>query len=223
MFQSQLKKNAEVWTKKYMPAFRSSDYNKRIWAMPQQHKVNGTKVGKILERLRDGRSHIPQIVLLEMEAMGYNGGKSAYESRWQKEYLPAFKASSYGKQKRLWAIPTNAIVNSIKIGRVIDSTRTGHSSIPEMHLLEMEAMGYNGGKSAHESRWQKEYIPAFKASSYGLEGRIHAMPKKYVFNEIKIGQLLSNIKKGNTPIPEPHMVEMKALGYIRNELKRKRE
>jgi hypothetical protein len=91
-----------------------------------------------------------------------------------------------------------------------------------MYLHEIEAMGYNGGKSAHESRWQKEYLPAFKASSYGLEGRIHAIPKNYMFNEIKIGQLMANLKKGNTYIPESHMIEMKALGYIPNELKRKR-
>jgi hypothetical protein len=91
-----------------------------------------------------------------------------------------------------------------------------------MYLLEIEAMGYNGGKSAHKSRWQKEYLTIFKTSSYGSEGRIHKIPKNYMSNEIKIGQLMVNLKKGITYIPESHMIEMKALGYIPNELNRKR-
>jgi hypothetical protein len=91
-----------------------------------------------------------------------------------------------------------------------------------MYLFEIEAMGVNGGKSAHESRWEKEYLPNFKASSYGLEGRLHAIPNNYMFDEIKIGQLMANPKEGNIYIPESHMIEMKALGYIPNKLKRKR-
>jgi hypothetical protein len=81
--------------------------------------------------------------LLEMEAMGYNGGKSTYASRWKFDILPAFKDYSYCKQNRLWAIPQNATVNGIKIGQLLASIRTGHTSIPQMYLLEIEAMGYN--------------------------------------------------------------------------------
>jgi hypothetical protein len=160
--------------------------------------------------------------LLEMEAMGYNGGKSTYVSRWKFDILPAFKDFSHFKQNSLWAIPQNTTVNGIKIGQLLASIRTGHTSIPQMYLIEIETIGYNGGKSAHESHWQKEYLPAFKASSYGSEGRIHAIPKNYILNEIKIGQLMINLKKGNTYMPESHMIEMKPLGYIPNELKRKR-
>jgi hypothetical protein len=100
MFQSKLKKNAEVWTKKDMPAFRSSDYSKRLWAIPVQQKVNGTKVGKIIKNIWTGHTSIPQMYLLEMEAMGYNGGKSTNVSRWKFDILPAFKDFSSYKQNR---------------------------------------------------------------------------------------------------------------------------
>jgi hypothetical protein len=49
--------------------------------------------------------------LLEMEAMGNNGGKSTYTSRWKFDILPVFKESSDCRQYRLWAIPQNATVN----------------------------------------------------------------------------------------------------------------
>jgi hypothetical protein len=49
-----------------------------------------------------------------------------------------------------------------------------------MYLLDMDAMGYEGGKSTDESQWKKEYLPAFNVSSYILEGRLHSIPKNCI-------------------------------------------
>jgi hypothetical protein len=53
------------------------------WAIPQKHEVMGVRVGKILHHIRTGNRSILQMHLLEMDVdvMGYNGGKSAHESR----------------------------------------------------------------------------------------------------------------------------------------------
>jgi hypothetical protein len=49
------------------------------------------------------------------------------------------------QQNRLWAIPERHTVNGVRVGQVFTDIRSGHSPIPGMYLLDMDAMGYEGG------------------------------------------------------------------------------
>ena len=60
--------------------------------------------------------------------------------------MPAFRASIYAQQGRLWEIPQNFEQDGQKLGKLLNSMRTGCTTIPTRYLEELNAMGYNNGE-----------------------------------------------------------------------------
>ena len=60
--------------------------------------------------------------------------------------MPAYRASIYGRQGRLWEIPANFEQDGQKLGKLLNSMRTGRTTIPARYLEELNAMGYNNGE-----------------------------------------------------------------------------
>jgi hypothetical protein len=194
-----------------MPAFRDSSFGKekRLWSVPRRQVHNKVPIGKILDTHRT-QSSVPEIYREEMETLGYNHGKGIHESRWERVYMPAFRDSPFGKEKRLWSAPHKHVHQKVPIGKILASIRTENSFIPPMYVTEMETLGHHQGKSTYESRWDHVYMPAIRDSSFGKEKRLWSMPWNHVHDTgARIGQVLSS-----TSIPpSEHIVELKAMGY----------
>ena len=77
--------------------------------------------------MRTGITKIPIGYLEELNDMGYNNGKSTYESKWKIDYMPAFRMyNNNDEQKnRLWDMPQDTIVNNTKLGVLLSGMRTG--------------------------------------------------------------------------------------------------
>ena len=203
------------WEIDYMPAFRASPYGqkKRLWEMPQDFKQGEEKLGVLLSHMRTGNTSIPPRFLAELNSLGYNDGKTKQDCKWEIDYMPALRASSYGQQGRLWDIPFDFKQGEVKLGQLLDGMRTWNNPIPPRFLAELNALGYNDGKSFQDCKWEIDYMPAFRASSYGQQGRLWEIPFDFKQGEEKLGRLLNGMRTGNTPIPPRFLEELNALGY----------
>jgi hypothetical protein len=217
-FEAMLKERRETWNKINLPAFRGSSYGKmkRLWETSKSHKEAGVRTGKILSSIRYGRCSIPISHRLEMESLGFDPDKSMYESRFTVDYLPAFRASSYGKAKRLWETGARSEEAGIKTGVILNRIRSGKCSIPSSHQLEMTSLGFHSDKSFYESRFTVDYLPAFRASSYGKAKRLWETGARSEEAGIKTGTILHSIRSGRSSIPSVHHLEMTSLGFDPN-------
>ena len=208
MFYAKIKQRNHRWAQEYMPLFHAAPeaVEKRLWAIPQDREVIGT----LLSSMRTGHTTVPPDHLAELNAMGYNGGMSFMESRWDLEYMPLFRVAPETGRKRLWAIPRNREV----LGTLLTRMRTSRTIVPPEHLAELNAMGYNDGRSFYQSRWDMEYMPLFRAAS---ETIITPGDRKV------IGRLLSRIRADYTQVPLVHLNELNTLGFINDDHSRKRQ
>jgi hypothetical protein len=204
-FQSQLKKSERKWTKTYMPMFRSIDEGKRkcLWRIPKSHKGGG-----LINSVRTGLRSIPYKYVLEMQTLGFEEGRSVYESRWIHDYMPMFRSTEEGRRKCIWRIPYTH-----KLGRIISDLRYRKCSIPCRHVLEMQTLGFEEGRSHQESRWIHDYLPAMRNSVYGREKRLWQTPYKHVEDGIAIGEILKDIHREKMSLPVAHLPELEQLGY----------
>ena len=199
----------------YMPAFRAynNDGQNRLWDMPKNTTRNTIKIGSVLDGMRTGDTTVPVEHLDELNKMGYNDGKSNTDSKFDFDYMPAFRSYNKDGQNRLWDMPQNTTRNTVKIGTVLNSMRTGHTTVPVEHLDELNEMGYNDGKSTTDSKWEIDHMPAFRSYNKDGRNRLWDMPKNTTINTIKIGAVLVRMRKGYTTIPVKHLDELKTMGY----------
>jgi hypothetical protein len=122
-----------------MRAFRSSLFGQkgRLWEIPQNYIQDGIRVGKVLNHLRSQSVPIPDTCKIELETLGYNSGKGFYESRFAMDYMPAFRTSIYGKERRLGQTPVAHVHNNINIGRLLSRLKM----IPDEHQVELAFLG----------------------------------------------------------------------------------
>ena len=151
-----------------MPAFRTSPHGRQssLDELPCTCVQDGQKIGRVLNRMRTGHTTIPIQFIAELEVLGYNEGRSIPESRFQIDYMPAFRASTFGHKNRLWETNATFVQDGQKIGKVLTCMRTGKTTIPLQFIAELETLGYNGGRSIPESRFQVDYMPAFRTSPH---------------------------------------------------------
>jgi hypothetical protein len=88
--------------------------------------------------------------------------------------------------------------------------RSGQNVIPEIHLCEMEQVGYKSGQTYFESRFEIDYLPIIQSL-----GNLRKVSQGYIdaVSGIRIGMVLYNLKIGKTSVPEKHMEAMKMLGF----------
>ena len=149
------------------------------------------------------RNNIPPQHLLELNRLGYNDGKTIYESKWDLDYMPLFRASEFAKKGRLWEIPWKTPI----LGTLLTRMRE-HNNIPPQYKLELNRLGYNDGKTTYESKWDLDYMPLFRDSEYGKKCRLWEIPQKTPI----IGTLLTSMRERNN-IPPQHLPELNRLGY----------
>ena len=158
---------------------------------------------------------------LNMTSGGQKGKDRAYfeaqlkqsESKWRAKYMPAFRASTYGKQGRLFEIPCDFEQYGQKLGKLLNHMRTEHTTIPARYLEELNAMGYNNGQLKQDCKWKFDYMTAFRASTYGKKGRLFEIPQDFEQNGQKLGRLLHGMRTGDTAIPARYLEELNAMGY----------
>ena len=188
------------WDVDYMPLFRDSEYGKkgRLWEITQKTPILGT----LLNGMRSGNS-IPPQYLPELNRLGYNDGKSFYESKWDIDYMPLFRVSEFAERGRLWELPYEIPI----LGNLLDHMRSGQT-IPSYYLAELNRFGYNDGKSYYESKWDVDYMPLFRDSEFAKKGRLWKIPCKTHI----LGTLLNGMRSG-TSIPPQYLPELNRLGY----------
>ena len=214
-------KNDSKWEIDYIPTFRVYNNNieqkTRLWDMPINVIIDKIKLGILLSDMRAAHSTIPSEHLKELNGMGYNNGKSKNDSKWEIDYMPAFREYNVkqNNSNRLWNIPQDTIVNTINLGKLLSHMRKGSSPISTEYLEELNDMGYNNGKSTYESKWEIDYMPAFRA--YNIKqnnsNRLWNMPYNTIINTINLCKLLSHMREGSSPIPAKHMEELNDMGY----------
>jgi hypothetical protein len=152
----------------------------------------------------------PNRFLEELNNLGFNDGKSIHESRWQIDNIPAIRMSDYGKRKRLWETPTTYVQdNGHMLGKLLQQMRGG-TSIPDQFLEELNELGYNDGRSIHESKWQIDYMPTIRESDYGREKRLRDMPT----TKGTIGHILRDLRRRyeKSRVSAEIYAELNALG-----------
>jgi hypothetical protein len=213
--QAKAKTSRLNWANKYIPALRAME-TKRLWETPKDYivdvlwKVDGWPVGVFLNDLRRGHTEIPRVHREELQSFGFDEKKSIHESRYEHDYIPAFRASLYGKEKRLWSVPKNEVENKISIGVILMHLRAKNTFLPEMYVQVMEELGYNEGRGIYELRWELVYMPEFRKMKCCLSkvSRLHKVSK------INVGEILRCIRKGHSTVPKKYVVEMEGLGCI---------
>ena len=205
-YEAQIKKRNADWNDVKMPLFRASEFakNGRLWEIPKAIPILGT----LLIGMRSGQT-IPPQYLHELNRLGYNDGKSFYESKWDIDYMPLFRASEFVKNGRLWEISRETPI----IGTILHNMRTGQT-IPPQYLHELNRLGYNDGKSFYESKWDIDYMPLLRASDYGKKGRLWEIP----YNTPILGTLLHNMRTGDTSIPSHYLPEPATLDIMTERL-----
>jgi hypothetical protein len=219
-FQAQLKASERVWTETYMPIFRSMETgrNKCLWKTPRSHKM-----GRLLDHCRSGNTSVPHKYAVEIRELGFED-KSPYESRWNHEYIPAFRDSSYGRQKCLWQTPARHVVHGIAIGQLISHIRKGHTSVPTIHIAELERMGLQQGRTFYDCLFEFVQMRALRTCSYAQEKRLSETPDNYVTeNGVHVGELVRRMRRGRSPIPSLHREELVLFGLFGPPETRKRK
>jgi hypothetical protein len=212
-FLAHLKRREKIWKSQRMPLLRSSEFGvkRRLWETPQNYMWQDSPVGKFLNSLRSGERRIPICFLEELEELGYNGGKGYYHSRFELEYLPAFRSSSYGQRKRLWETPQNHVHAGIKIGKILNSLRVTGGLV---FFEELNLLGYNNGKSNYESRFEVDIMEEFRTSAAGRCGRLWETPQNFVTDSgFRVGRVLNHLRMGTMAVPDSCKEELRILGY----------
>jgi hypothetical protein len=195
-FQSNAKKQLAIWTNKYMPLLRPMEYylSKRLWETPRKYAISGWQVGRFIESLRSGNTLIPRCFRQELINFGFDVNKTIYESRFEHDYMPAFRRCRYGRTNQLWETPQNfkSKDGGIPLGNILDHIRSGHNYIPYAYIMEMSVLGFDRNKSYEESRWEIDIFPALRACPFA--DRLWALPMGAIQYNIKIGQILKHFR-----------------------------
>jgi hypothetical protein len=191
--QSHAKKQLAVWTNKHMPLLRTMEHylSKRLWETPIKYVISGWQVGQFFNNLRHGNTLIPRFFRQELIDFGFDVNKSIYESKFEHDYMPAFRRCLYG---RMWETPTNfKSKDGVPLGQILNHIRTGHNYIPDAYIMEMAVLGFDRNKSYEESRWQIDILPALRACPFA--DRLWALPIGAIQYKIKIGQILKTFRQ----------------------------
>jgi hypothetical protein len=143
---------------------------------------------------------------------------------WTKKYMPALRLIDYCQNGNMWEIPARDFVfideKKWNVGTFINSLRNGNNIIPVEYVDELLSFGFDRDKSYTEYYWECYIIPAFQNSSYGKNQKICILPKCHVLDDtekVKLGLLMSDIRRGNTRIPKKYLPEMVRLGFKRGQ------
>jgi hypothetical protein len=195
--QNNAKKQLAVWTKKHIPLLRTMEYylSKRLWEVPRKYGISGWQVGEFFHSLRQGHTCIPRSFRQELRDFGFDVNKTIYESKFEHDYMPAFRRCLYGRTNQLWETPQNfkSKDGGLPLGRILNSIRTGDSYLPDAYVMEMAALGFDRNKSYEDSLWEIDILPALRASSSA--GRLWALPIRAIQYKIKIGQILKTFRE----------------------------
>jgi hypothetical protein len=195
-FQSNAKKQLATWTKKHMPLLRTMEHylSKRLWEIPKKYVVSGWRVGEFFDRLRQGRTLIPRCFRQELIDFGFDVNKTIYESRFEHDYMPAFRRCLYGRTNQLWETPANfkSKDGGVPLGQILNNIRTGRSCIPDAYIVEMAVLGFDRNKSYEESLWEIDIFPALRACPFA--DRLCDLPVRAIQYKIKIGEILRNFR-----------------------------
>jgi hypothetical protein len=196
-FQSNAKKQLVAWTNKHMPLLRTMEYylSKRLWEIPRKYVISGWRVGKFFHNLRHEHTFIPRSFRQELFDFGFDVNKTVYESRFEHDYMPAFRRCLYGRTNQLWETPQNfkSKNGDIPLGKILTSIRAGYSYLPDEFIMEMEALGFDRNKSYEESLWEIDILPALRACPFA--DRLCDLPTRAIQYKIKIGPILTNFRR----------------------------
>jgi hypothetical protein len=131
------------------------------------------------------------------------------DDAWTRLYMPLLRSSEFGQKCRLWETPQNYIWQHLPMGKLLNNLRCGDRRIPGIYIQEMEELGYNGGKGYRASRFEMDYLPAFRSSSYGQLKRLWETPQSHTHRGIRLGKILNHLRTGGHQVP----AEMNLLGY----------
>jgi hypothetical protein len=204
----------EIWRERYMPVFRGSSYGRhgRLWATPPKYTESDVEIGRILREVRKGLRTIPPSCTSEMKLLGFDKDKSNVESKWENDYMPLFRGSSYGRQGRLWEMPATYSVSSVKLGSLLTRARLVSTSIPPMFVSEMKLLGFDRDKSFKESRFKSDDLHIFYGCYFGVNRCLWATPLNYTYQGFKVGRILRDIRVSDN-INDADLAELNHIGF----------
>ena len=111
--------------------------------MSRDFKQGEVKLGQLLNDMRTGASSIPPRFLAELNALGYNDGKTKQDCTWEIDYMPAIRSWRKTNPNRpICKIPRKCKVGNVNnLGSLVYRMRTGKSKILEQYLQELKGMG----------------------------------------------------------------------------------
>ncbi len=123
--------------------------------------------------------------------------------KWRTEYMPAFRAwhVQHGTLRHIpFRDPT--------LGCLVDDIRTRNTAVPDACRAELDAMGFVW--CVQQAMWELDYMPAFRAW-HAEHGTLRNIPAK---SHPTLGNLVDNIRTGNTAVPDACRAELDAMGFL---------
>jgi hypothetical protein len=201
------------WEQEYMPSFREFYEEHGHVNAPRSHPILGDIAHSIRIAHSKSRTHIPAQHEEELLAKGFDSNNQTIiqrDTRWAKEYMPAFRSffQEHGH--------VNAQQSHPDIGKLVSRLRraTGETSTPPQHEEELLAMGLdlrNQHILQRDVRWNEEYMPAFRAF-YEEHGHINVASRggPYRF----LSTLVNGIRSKNNTVPVQHKEELRDKGLF---------
>ena len=158
----------------------------------------------MIGHIRTGSTAVPARYKKLMIEHGHSDNHS--EGMWKQVYWPAMQAFLKTKKAKLPVSGTPSLLmvlqNEPIIGTLIDSIRTGHTSVPAFYKKLMIEHGHSDNHS--EGMWKQVYWPAMLAFLKTEKAKLPVsgtpsllMAKK---NEPNIGKLIDHIRTGDTAV-----------------------
>jgi len=196
------------WEEEYMPAFRAyyEETERTHVNAPRTHPI----IGQPLHNIRTGATQIPPQFEEELRSMGLdmrNQHIVQRDSRWEEEYMPAFRAY-YEETERTHV---NAPQSHPILGRLINSIRKGDTQVPPQFEEELRSMGLdvrNQHIVQRDKRWEEEYMPAFRAY-YEETTHVNA-PRAHPI----LGTLMNTIRTGDTQVSPQFEEELRSMALF---------
>ncbi len=206
--QSAFKRSLNNFRSKYWPAmlaFLKTKKAKLPCGTPSllMVKRNEPIIGKLIDHIRSGHTSVPAFYKKKMLEHGHVD--NYYEGMWKQVYWPAMQAFLKTDRAKLpCGTPSLLMVERKEkiIGTLIDSIRTGNTSVPAFYKKLIDEHGHVDNHS--EGMWKQVYWPAMLAFLKTEKAKLPGGTPSLLMvkeNEKIIGKLIANIRNGHTSVP----------------------
>ena len=176
--------------------------------VPQNYVINGYKLGQRISNIRRGTIKLSETQRLKLNEIGF-AWNATIRFNFDKfyNYLVEYK-NKFGN----CLVPQNYVINGYKLRQKISNVRNGNIKLSESQKLKLNEIGFV---------WNNRYYFNFdEFYKYLLEYKTKfgdcLVPANYIINGYKLGQRISNIRRGTIKLSETQRLKLNEIGFAWN-------